>query len=48
MFYVIVRLEELEQRQTRVVRAIALRDAGLTKENKEGKENKEWEGHTSS
>ena len=29
VFYIIVRLEAMEQRQTRVVRAMALRDAGL-------------------
>lgn len=32
VFYVIVRLEELEQRQTRIVRAVALREAGLEKD----------------
>jgi hypothetical protein len=30
VFYMIVRLEELEQRQTQMIRNIALRDAGLT------------------
>jgi hypothetical protein len=29
IFYLVMRLEELEQRQTRIVRKIALRDAGL-------------------
>ena len=29
MFYLIIRLEELEQRQTRMVRKLALREAGL-------------------
>lgn len=33
-FYVIIRLEELEQRQTRMVREAALRDAGLDKKIK--------------
>jgi hypothetical protein len=32
VFYVIVRLEELEQRQTRIVRAVALREADLVKD----------------
>ncbi len=30
VFYIVIRLEELEQRQTRMIRDIALRDAGLT------------------
>lgn len=29
VFYLIIRLEELEQRQTRIVRALALKEAGL-------------------
>ncbi len=29
MFYIIVRLEELEQRQTKMIRGMALREAGL-------------------
>ena len=29
MFYIVMRIENLEQRQTRIVRKIALRDAGL-------------------
>lgn len=29
VFYLVVRLEELEQRQTRLVRSMALREAGL-------------------
>jgi len=28
-FYIIMRIEALEQRQTRLVRKVALRDAGL-------------------
>lgn len=32
VFYIIIRLEELEQRQTKMVRDVALREAGL-KEN---------------
>lgn len=31
VFYMVIRLEELEQRLTRMIRAIALRDAGLRK-----------------
>jgi len=34
-FYLIVRVEELEQRQTRIVRATALREAGLKQQKKE-------------
>lgn len=30
VFYIVIRLEELEQRQTRMIRNIALRDADLT------------------
>lgn len=41
VFYIIMRLEELEQRQARIIRAIALRDAGLTNEGKESEEDKE-------
>lgn len=37
VFYIIVRLEELEQRQTRMVRAVALREAGLEEELDEKK-----------
>lgn len=33
MFYVVMRIETLEQRQTRIVRKIALRDAGLNGKN---------------
>ena len=32
VFYLVMRLEEMEQRQTRIVRKIALRDAGLDKD----------------
>lgn len=32
VFYMVMRLEELERRQTKFVRKIALRDAGLDKE----------------
>ncbi len=35
VFYLVMRLEELEQRQTRIVRKIALRDAGLDNEDSE-------------
>lgn len=30
VFYMVIRLEELEQRQTKMIRSIALRDAGLS------------------
>ncbi|UPA22509.1 DUF2304 domain-containing protein [Candidatus Peribacteria bacterium] len=33
VFYIIIRLEELEQRQTRMIRGMALRDAGLAKDD---------------
>jgi hypothetical protein len=32
-FYIIIRIEELHQRQTRMIRAMALRDADLMREN---------------
>jgi hypothetical protein len=35
MFYIIVRVEELNQRQTRIVRSIALQEAGLRLESGE-------------
>ena len=31
VFYIIIRIEEMEQRQTRMIRALALREAGLEK-----------------
>ncbi|OGJ56291.1 hypothetical protein A3D88_01375 [Candidatus Peribacteria bacterium RIFCSPHIGHO2_02_FULL_52_16] len=31
VFYLVIRLEELEQRHTKIVRALALREAGLEK-----------------
>lgn len=34
VFYLIIRLESLEQRQTRFIRKIALRDAGLLEDKK--------------
>jgi hypothetical protein len=34
VFYLIIRMEELEQRQTRMVRATALREAGLEMKEK--------------
>lgn len=37
VFYMIIRLEELEQRQTRMIRGMALRDAGLTKDDQHAK-----------
>lgn len=36
-FYIIVRLEELSQRQTRLIREMALRDAGLPTSSDQGK-----------
>ena len=36
VFYIIIRLEELEQRHAKIVREVALRNAGLEKEDKEG------------
>lgn len=33
VFYLVIRLEELEQRHTKIVRALALRDAGLQKKD---------------
>lgn len=46
VFYLVIRLEELEQRHAKVVRVLALREAGLggardTKEAKEAEEAKE-------
>jgi hypothetical protein len=35
VFYLVMRLEEMEQRQTRIVRKIALRDSGLDEEDSE-------------
>ena len=35
-FYLVLRLEELHQRQTRMIRAFALREAGLDEEKKVG------------
>lgn len=34
VFYLVIRLEELEQRHTKIVRALALREAGLEEERK--------------
>ena len=36
VFYIIIRIEELEQRHARMVREMALRQAGLGKDGKEG------------
>lgn len=43
VFYLIVRLEELEQRQTRLTRSMALKDAGIsrTKVEAQGESNHE-------
>ncbi len=38
VFYMVIRLEELERRQTKIVREMALRDASLGNEAKEKKE----------
>ena len=35
VFYLVMRLEELEQRQTRLIRRLGLRDAGLLKDDDE-------------
>lgn len=35
VFYIVVRLEELEQRQTRLIRKVALKNADLANEEKE-------------
>jgi hypothetical protein len=35
LFYLIIRVEELNQRQTRIVRSIALKEAGLPPEKEE-------------
>lgn len=37
VFYIVVRIEEMEQRQTRMIRALSLREAGLEKEEKDRK-----------
>ncbi len=34
VFYIVVRLEEMDQRQTRLIREMALREAGLLKDDK--------------
>lgn len=34
VFYLVIRLEELEQRHTKIVRALALREAGLDEDAK--------------
>lgn len=39
-FYIVVRLEELNQRQTRLIRALAIKDAGLDDERHAGKDAK--------
>jgi hypothetical protein len=36
VFYLVVRIEELEQRHTKVVRALALREAGLQRAKRDG------------
>jgi hypothetical protein len=38
VFYIVIRLEELEQRQTRIVRKVALKRAGLYKAEEETEE----------
>ncbi len=35
IFYIIIRIEELEQRQTKMIRSLALRDAGLEEEEED-------------
>lgn len=39
VFYIIIRLEELEQRQTRFIRKIALRESGLDTDEQKKKHN---------
>ena len=34
IFYLVIRLEELEQKHTKVVRALALREAGLDEKSR--------------
>ena len=41
VFYIIIRIEELEQRHSKMVREIALRDAGLEKNGELKMENEE-------
>ena len=41
VFYLVIRIEELSQEQTKLVRAMALLDAGLREETKESKETQE-------
>ena len=38
VFYMIIRIEELEQRHTKIIRELGLREAGLEEKGKEGKE----------
>jgi len=38
VFYLIVRVEELEHRQTKIVRSVALREAGLVRNGKKHEE----------
>lgn len=40
VFYIVIRLEEINHRQTRLIRALALRDADLPAEEKHRKEAK--------
>ncbi len=40
VFYIIIRLEEVNQRQTKIVRSLALRDAGLEQKSDEQKDGK--------
>ena len=41
VFYIVVRLEEMDQRQTKLIREMALREAGLMNKGKEGKKGNE-------
>ena len=41
VFYIVIRIEELEQRHSKMVREMALRDSGLGKETKEANEERE-------
>ncbi len=45
VFYLVMRLEELERRYTKIVRSLALREAGLEGKKEEYKANKEDKEH---
>ncbi len=45
VFYLVMRLEELERKYTKIVRSLALRQSGMEGGNKEDKANKEDKGN---